>query len=109
MDMLKLVVSALEDKKARDIDVLDISELTSLGDYFVICTCSSNVQVRACVDNVEEKLNEIGVTSIHKEGYTGGSWVLMDVNGIIVHVMQEQTREFYSLERLWDDAKKVEI
>lgn len=109
MDKLKLVVSALEDKKARDIDVLDVSELTSLGDYFIICTCSSNVQVRACVDNVEEKLKEIGITDVHKEGYTGGTWVLMDVDGIIVHVMQEQTRDFYSLERLWDDAKKVEI
>lgn len=109
MDRLKTIVKALDDKRAEDIDVLDISELTSLGDYFVICSCNSNVQVRACADEAEEKMKEIGFAPVHVEGYRGGSWILLDFNDIIVHVMDKQTREFYSLERLWDDAKKLDI
>lgn len=108
MDRIKTIVNALDDKRARNIDVLDISKLTSLGDYFVICTCGSDSQVRACVDNVEEKMEEIGINCLHKEGYTNGSWVLMDYNDIIVHIMQEETRQFYALEKLWDDAPRIE-
>lgn len=109
MDRLKVIVKALDDKRAENIDVLNISELTSLGDYFVICSCNSNVQVRACVDEVEEKMKENGFEPMHKEGYRGGSWVVLDFDDIIVHVMDKETREFYALERLWDDAPRLEI
>lgn len=109
MDRIKTIVEALDDKKARNIDVLDISKLTSLGDYFIICTCGSDTQVRACVDNVEEKMDELGIACVHKEGYTNGSWVLMDYADIIVHIMHEETRQFYALEKLWDDAVRIEI
>ena len=109
MDRLKIIVKALDDKRAEDIDVLNISELTSLGDYFVICTCNSNVQVRAAADEVELKAKEAGFEHMHVEGYRGGSWILLDLGDIIVHVMDRETREFYSLERLWDDAKKVDV
>lgn len=108
MERIKTIVNALDDKKAKNIDVLDISALTSLGDYFVICTCGSEPQVRACVDNVEEKMEELGINCAHKEGYTNGSWVLMDYNDIIIHIMQEETRQFYALEKLWDDAPRIE-
>lgn len=109
MDRLKIIVKALDDKRAEDIDVLNISELTSLGDYFVICSCNSNVQVRACADEVEEKMKEHGVQALHVEGYRGGSWILLDYNDIIVHVMDKETRGFYALERLWDDAPRIEV
>lgn len=108
MDRIKVIVEALDDKRAKNIDVLDISKLTSLGDYFIICSCGSDSQVRACVDNVEEKMKEIGIDCTHKEGYTNGSWVLMDYNDIIVHIMHEETRQFYALEKLWDDAPRIE-
>ncbi|MBQ7794459.1 MAG: ribosome silencing factor [Clostridia bacterium] len=108
MERIKTIVEALDDKRAKNIDVLDISKLTSLGDYFIICTCGSESQVRACVDNVEEKMEERGIACAHKEGYTNGSWVLMDYSDIIVHIMQEETRNFYSLEKLWDDAPRIE-
>ncbi len=108
MERIKTIVEALDDKKARNIDVLDISKLTSLGDYFIICTCGSDTQVKACVDNVEEKMDEQEIACLHKEGYTNGSWVLMDYGDIIVHIMQEETRNFYSLEKLWDDAVRIE-
>ena len=109
MERLKIIVKALEDKRAENIDVLDIHELTSLGDYFVICTCNSNVQVRACADEVEVKAKEAGFEPLHVEGYRGGSWILLDLGDIIVHVMDRETREFYSLERLWDDADRISV
>lgn len=109
MERVKKIAQALYDKKAENIDVLDIGELTSLGDYFVICTCNSTTQVKACVDEVEEKMAEDGINPSHKEGYHGGSWVLVDYGDIIVHVMQRETRDFYSLEKLWDDAKRIEV
>ncbi len=108
MERIKTIAKALDDKKARNIDILDISKLTSLGDYFIICECGSGVQVRACADAVEEKMDEIGVRCVHKEGYAGGSWILMDYGDIIVHIMQEETRQFYALERLWDDAPRID-
>lgn len=109
MERLKIIVKALDDKRAENIDVLNISELTSLGDYFVICTCNSTVQVRAAANEVEEKMKEAGNDPLHIEGYRGGSWILLDFNDIIVHVMDRETRDFYSLERLWDDAQRINI
>lgn len=109
MKQAEKIAQALYDKKARDIQVLDISELTSLGEYFVICTCGSSVQVKACADEVEEKMAEEGIHPAHREGYQSGDWILMDYGTVIVHIMQKQTREFYDLERLWSDAKQVEI
>lgn len=101
---VEIIKNALEDKKASDIEIIDVREQTSLGDYFVIASCQSAVQVRACVDEVEEKLEETDVYVKHKEGYQGGSWILMDYGDVIVHVMQQETREFYNIERLWHDA-----
>lgn len=109
MEQVTKIAQALYDKKAEHIDVLDIHELTSLGEYFIICSCSSTTQVKACVDEVEERMSAEGFAPKHKEGYQGGTWVLMDFGNIIVHVMQAETREFYSLERLWEDAVRIEI
>ena len=106
---LKIIVKALDDKRASDIDVLNISKLTSLGDYFIICSCGSGVQVRACADEVEEKMKEVGISPLHVEGYRGGNWILMDFDDIIVHIMDRETRGFYALEHLWNDAEKIEI
>ena len=107
MERLDIIKNALEDKKATNIEVLNVSKQTSLGDYFVIASCQSTIQVRACVDEVEEKMNDAGFAPKHKEGYRGGSWILMDYGDIIVHIMQQETREFYAIERLWDDAGTV--
>ena len=104
MERVEIIKNALEDKKASDIEILDVSKQTSLGDYFIIASCQSSVQVRACVDEVEEKMLEAGFPPKHKEGYRGGSWILIDYGDIIVHVMQQEAREFYSIERLWDEA-----
>ncbi len=104
MNKVDIIKKALDDKKATNIEVLYVAEQTSLADYFVVASCQSNVQVRACIDEVEEKMSEAGFDVRHTEGYKGGSWILMDYGDVIVHVMQQEIREFYSIERLWDDA-----
>ena len=106
MNKIEIIKNALENKKATNREVLDVAEQTSLAEYFVVASCQSTVQVRACIDEVEEKMSEAGFSVQHTEGYKGGSWILMDYGDIIVHVMQQETREFYSIERLWDDAGK---
>lgn len=107
MERVEIIKAALENKKASDIEVLDVSKQTSLGDYFIIASCQSAVQVRACVDEVEEKMLDAGYPAKHKEGYRGGSWILIDYGDIIVHVMQQEARDFYSIERLWQEAGTV--
>ena len=104
MTKVEIIQKALEDKKATNIEVLDVAEQTSLADYFVVASCQSTVQVRACVDDIEESGFEIN----HKEGYRGGSWILVDCGDVIVHVMQHEMREFYDIERLWDDVGNVD-
>ena len=109
MERVERIAQALYDKKAKDIQVLNIGKLTSIGDYFIICSCTSTVQVKACADEAEEKMAEAGIHPGHKEGYQGGNWILMDFGDIIVHIMLEETRAFYDLERLWSDAEPIEI
>ena len=101
---LDIIEKALDDKKASQIEILDVKEQTSLADYFIIASCQSTVQVRACADEVEEKMQESGADVRHPEGYRNGSWILMDYGDVIVHVMQQEMREFYAIERLWDDV-----
>ena len=114
MTKVEIIQKALEDKKATNIEVLDVAEQTSLADYFVVASCQSTVQVRACVDEIEEKLEDLydlqeKLFEInHKEGYRGGSWILVDCGDVIVHVMQHEMREFYAIERLWDDVGNVD-
>jgi ribosome-associated protein len=105
LEKAKAAMKALDDKKASNIEIIDVSEQTSLGDYFVIASCQSTVQVRACIDEVEEQLDKEGISVLHKEGYSTGSWVLMDYGDVIVHVMQQEMREFYGIERLWDGIR----
>ena len=109
MERVQRAAQAMYDKKAKNIIALDISKITSLGDYFVICSCSSAAQLRACTDEIEEKMSEINIEPAHIEGYSGGNWILMDYGDIIIHVMLEETRDFYSLERLWTDAEEITL
>ena len=105
LEKAKAAMKALDDKKASNIELIDVSAQTSLSDYFVIASCQSTVQVRACIDEVEEQLEKEGINVLHKEGYSSGSWILMDYGDVIVHVMQQEMREFYGIERLWDGVK----
>ena len=99
-----LVVSALEDIKGKDIRVIDTTRLTSLFDRVVIATADSNRQTRALARHVADKTREAGIEVIGVEGEDGGEWVLVDLGGIVVHVMQGAVRSYYNLEELWGAA-----
>ena len=104
------LAKALDGKKGQDIKVLKTEELTTLADYFVIATGSSNTQINALVDNVEKVLlEEAEEDPLHREGYRGGTWVLLDYGCIAVHVFNAEAREFYGLERLWRDGTPVDL
>ena len=109
-ELALLAARALADKKAKEIQALEIGDLTTLAEYFVIATGSSNTQINALVDNVEKVLHEeAGEEALHREGYRGGTWVLLDYGCIAIHVFSAEAREFYGLERLWRDGKPLDI
>lgn len=108
-EMLKKAVAALEDKKAINIKVIDISEVSVIADYFVITSGTNANQVQALSDNV---LDELAKESIHPkqiEGYNSANWILMDYNDIIIHIFNQENRLFYDLERIWRDGRVVEL
>lgn len=109
IEVVKNVVRALDSKKAEDISVLKVENLTSITDYFVIAAANSTTQVKAIADEVEFKLKELGVMPNKTEGYTQGNWVVLDYYQVIVHVFNTETRQFYSLENLWRDGEKIDI
>ena len=109
-EMAIAAVKALDSKKGADIKVMEVTELTSLADYFVICTGSSNTQINALCDAVEEALErEGGEMPLHREGHRGGIWVLLDYGCVVIHVFNDEARAFYSLERLWSDGKPMDL
>lgn len=109
LEMVKLAIEALEDKKAEDIKVIDISEVSVLADYFIIAGGGNRSQIQALSDNVEEKLGRAGVYTKQIEGYDTANWVLLDFGDIIVHIFDKENRLLYDLERIWRDGKMIEI
>lgn len=106
LDLANLIASAASDKKARDIVLMNMMELTPTTDYFMVCSAGSTTQVRAIADSIEEKLREeAGMEFLHKEGYREGEWVLMDYGDCVAHIFLQDSREYYSLETLWGDAE----
>lgn len=108
LDIVKKIVKALDDKKGNDIQVIKIEELTIVADYFVICTANSNTHVRSLADEVEYQLEEEGIKADHIEGRATG-WVLLEYRGVVVHIFLEEARNYYNLERLWEDASKIDV
>ena len=107
-EMVKLAITALEDKKGEDIRVIDIREVSVLADYFLIASGYNGNQVQAMADNVEEELGKAGYPCKQVEGYQSANWILMDYGDIIVHVFDKEDRLFYDLERIWRDGKITE-
>ena len=108
-EMLKVIIGALQDKKAEDIRVIDISNVSVIADYFVIASGSNTNQIQAMVDNVEEEMFKAGFDNPKVEGYNTASWILLDYNDVIVHVFSEDDRAFYNIERIWRDGNEVDI
>lgn len=108
-EMALLAIEALEDKKAEDISIIDISGVSVLADYFLIASGSNHSQVQALTNNVEEKLGRAGASARQIEGYDTANWILMDYGDIIVHVFDRENRLFYDLERIWRDGKNIAL
>jgi ribosome-associated protein len=107
LDRVRQAVSAADDRKAVDLKVLQLEKVTDFTDYFMICSGTSERQVQAIADAVQEKLREHRVRPLHVEGYNRAQWVLIDYGDLVVHVFQEEQRRYYALERLWGDAPEV--
>jgi len=109
LDLLRLAATAAVSKKATDLVALDLRDLEGVSDYFLICSAASDVQVKAVAEAIEEKLREAGERPWHVEGLEGRRWVLLDYVQMVVHVFHEKTRDYYMLDRLWGDARSVEL
>ena len=109
LDMAKIAYEALDEKKGEAIKVIDISQISVVADYFVITNGTSDSQVKALVENVQEKLARAGYHPKQTEGNRSGTWVLLDYGDIIVHVFDKENRSFYNLERIWSDGTEVEM
>lgn len=103
--MVEKAIEILDDKKARDIEVIDISEISSLADFFIICNGTSTTHIKTLADELEVKMGEAGYKYLHKEGYNSARWILTDYGEVVVHIFHEEDRSFYNLERLWTDGK----
>jgi ribosome-associated protein len=108
-ELLRLAAAAAASKKATDLVGLDLSGLDGVADYFLICSGASEPQVKAIAEEVEDKLRERGAKPWHVEGREFRRWVLLDFVDVVVHVFHERTRDYYLLERLWGDARRVDL
>jgi len=104
-----LAARAASDKKATDIAILDLRQIASFTEYFVICSGANNRQVQAISNEVEDRLRKAGKRLLHIEGYSSAEWILLDYGDFIVHVFSSSSRQFYDLERLWRDAARVNV
>ena len=103
------VTKALDEKKGMNIKLIRIDEVSSLADYFLICTGTSNTHVKTLCDYAEYAMEQMGEKMLGREGHRGNSWELLDYGSVVVHVFTEEAREFYALERLWADGELVDI
>lgn len=108
-EVAAIAAKALDSKNGIDLRLIEISDISTLADYFLICTASSNTHVRTLCDAVEEAMDEAGEPMVGREGHRGGTWVVLDFGCVVVHVFTEETRAFYDLERLWQDGKQVSM
>ncbi|QXM05909.1 ribosome silencing factor [Crassaminicella indica] len=103
------IAKSIDNKKGQDIEILDIRNISSFTDYFVIAHGTSTRQVKAIADEIEDKMKENGVILDHKEGYASGRWILLDYINVVVHLFIEEERSFYNIERVWKDALHVNV
>lgn len=108
-ELAKLACDALDDKKALEIKVINIENVSTLADYFIIASGTNRNQVQAMADNVDETLGRAGYEPKQIEGYQNANWILMDYRGIVIHIFDEENRLFYDLERIWRDGTVIEV
>ena len=103
------VTKALDEKKGADIKLIRISDVSSLADYFLICTATSNTHVKTLCDYAEFTMEQLGEPMLGREGHRGNTWELLDYGSVVVHVFTEEARQFYNLERIWADGENVDL
>lgn len=108
-EVAALAARALDSKMGIDIQLIGITDVSTLADYFLICTASSNTHVKTLCDAVEQAMDNAGEPMLSREGHRSGTWVLMDFGSLVVHVFTQETRAFYSLERLWQDGMQIDL
>ena len=108
-ELAKIAYNALDEKKGINISIIDISEISTLADYFIIAGGNNENQVKALANSVEEEMYKVDCKPKHIEGFDNANWILMDFSDIIVHVVNEEDRLFYDLERIWRDGKHLEV
>ena len=108
-EVMEKIVAVLDEKKAGDIKVLMTRDVTVLADYFVICTATGTTHAKSLSDEVEFRLKQDGEPALRTEGYSGGTWILVDFGCVVVHIFTEEGRKFYNLEHLWQDAAVTDI
>lgn len=109
LELAENAVKALDEKKAADLRLLHIGDISVLADYFVIATGTSSTHVKALADEAEFRLDGLGVQPVHKEGYRSNSWILLDYGSVVIHIFTPDARAFYDLDRLWGDGENIEI
>lgn len=108
-EMVRLIYKAMEDKKAEDIKILDIGDVSTIADYFLICSGTNSSQLEAIIDNITETLGRAGYDSKRTEGGRNSGWVLIDYGDVVVHIFSKEDRLFYDLERIWRDGRSIDI
>lgn len=103
-ELTERIVEILEGKKAKDIDIINIENISILADYFIVCNGTSTTHIKTLADELEIKMEEQGYRCLHKEGYDSARWILLDYGQVVVHIFNEEDRKFYNLERLWSDG-----
>jgi len=103
-ELVDHIVEAIGEKKGIDITIIDISKLTAIADYFVICSGTSTTHIKSISDEIDYKLGQVGIEIYHKEGYDTARWILLDYADVVIHVFHQEDRAFYNLERLWSDG-----
>ena len=106
---LETIIKDLDSKKAEDIQLIGIKDLTIVADYFIIANGTSNTHTKALADEIEFKMKELGIEPTRVEGYQGATWIVLDYGGIVVHVFYKETRSYYNLERLWSDGELCSV
>ena len=103
------ITDLIFNKKGYDVKILDLRKLTTITDYFVVCSGDSDTQVKAIADEVDKEMRDEGIRPWHTEGYQALNWILIDFVDVVVHIFKKETREFYNLEKLWGDAPMTEV
>lgn len=109
LEIIKEVITFLDDRKAEEIVALDLREHANIADYFIIATGANKPHLKALYDGLQKLFKTVGFKGYHKEGVPDSGWMIMDYNGIMVHIFERELREFYDLEKLWKDAPSIEI